>query len=96
MLFVAALADMRTQESWVQEVIITPAVGLVKICVCLFYKRIFTVPRFKMAANIVIVVTVCWTIAFTVVSPIHALFLLVLRGFLLIIVRQLTIEPRSV
>ncbi|KAB8349606.1 hypothetical protein FH972_023629 [Carpinus fangiana] len=57
--------SLSPDETWAQELISTPAIGLIKISVCLFYKRIFSTRKFKTMANIMIAAAVAWTIAFT-------------------------------
>ena len=42
--------------------------GIVKISALLFYKRIFTEPRFNLAANIMMAAVVSWTIVQFIVS----------------------------
>jgi flagellar biosynthesis protein FlhB len=42
-----------------------------KISLVLFFKRIFTVPSFNIAANIMIVIIACWGIALFTVSNTH-------------------------
>ena len=43
--------------------------GVVKISAILFYKRLFTELRFRLAANIMMAVVVAWTVAQFIVSP---------------------------
>jgi len=40
------------------------SIALVKISIILFYKQIFAVPRFKLAANLLIAIIIAWLIAF--------------------------------
>ncbi|KAI0897737.1 hypothetical protein F4806DRAFT_507575 [Annulohypoxylon nitens] len=47
------------------ELLTWPAVGFTKVSVVLMYKRIFTTPKFKIIANILIGFNIAWTIAFT-------------------------------
>jgi len=51
--------------TWANELIVTPIIGTVKIAVLIFYKRIFITPLFQNTANVLIVLSACWTIAFT-------------------------------
>ena len=51
--------------------------GIVKVSAILFYKRIFTESQFRLVANIMMAVVVCWTIAqFIVSSPVHSVYLI--------------------
>lgn len=54
-----------TQTVYALELLTWPAVGFTKVSVVLMYKRIFTTPKFKIIANILIGFNIAWTIAFT-------------------------------
>ena len=49
--------------------------GLIKVSVLLFYKRIFITPRFRMVANIMIIVVTVWTALATIVRTRQSLVL---------------------
>ncbi|KAI5917036.1 hypothetical protein F4810DRAFT_698242 [Camillea tinctor] len=53
------------KTTYALELLTWPAVGMTKISVLLMYKRIFTSPRFKTIAWILIGLIIAWTITFT-------------------------------
>ncbi|KAK3214384.1 hypothetical protein GRF29_28g2918053, partial [Pseudopithomyces chartarum] len=53
---------------WINEILFSIVLGLVKISVLLFYRRVFPVPNFKLATSVMISVIAGWTIAILVVS----------------------------
>jgi len=52
------------QTTFALELLIWPCVGLNKISVLLFYKRIFVVPAFRKVVWCFVGVCIAWTIAF--------------------------------
>lgn len=56
--------DNRFQTTFALELLVWPCVGLNKISVLLFYKRIFVTPAFRKVVWCLIGVCIAWTIAF--------------------------------
>ena len=48
------------QVFWVEPFLVTPALVTVKVSILLFYKRIFSLPAFKMVCNIMIAIVSLW------------------------------------
>ena len=66
----------RFKCKYVLEVIGTLGLGIIKLSVLFFYRRIFTVPIFRLVSNIVITIVIAWSLAFTLLmifqcSPIY-------------------------
>ncbi|MCJ1387900.1 hypothetical protein MMC18_000743 [Xylographa bjoerkii] len=53
---------------FVSQLISSLSVSVVKISILLFYKRIFTTPRFHLVANVMIAIITCWFVAFFIVT----------------------------
>jgi hypothetical protein len=60
--------ELSTQSLWIEGILLIASSGAVKISILCFYKRIFSVGRFRLVANIAIGVMAVWATVFVFVS----------------------------
>ena len=64
---------LSTQGLWIEALLLEVCLATVKISILCFYKRIFSIPRFVIAANIGIAIIATWGVIYSFVSLQHSL-----------------------